>query len=101
MRIMVFFDLPMNTIEDRRAYSRFRKLLKKNGFLMLQESVYCRMVLNQNVASSVIGLLRNNKPNKGLVQILTITEKQFSKIEYISGDYVNDVISDDRKIVIL
>ncbi len=101
MRVMVFFDLPVETVENRRDYSRFRKLLIKNGFIMLQESVYCRMVLNQNVATSVVSMVRSNKPPKGLVQILTITEKQFSRMEYVTGEYVNDVISDDRRVVVL
>jgi len=101
MRVMVFFDLPVETIENRREYTKFRKLLIKNGFIMLQESVYCRMVLNQNIATSVSSTIRNNKPSKGLVQILTITEKQFSRMEYVTGEFSNDVISDDRRIVVL
>jgi len=47
MRILVFFDLPVTTAENRRDYTRFRKFLIKNGFIMLQESVYARMALNQ------------------------------------------------------
>lgn len=101
MRVLVFFDLPVLTSEDRRNYVRFRKMLMKNGFVMLQESVYCRMALNQNVASSFMNLIRTNKPSKGLVQILTVTEKQFANMEYVIGEYKSDVISDDRRIVIL
>ncbi|MCQ2533544.1 MAG: CRISPR-associated endonuclease Cas2 [Clostridia bacterium] len=101
MRVLVFFDLPVLTREDRHNYSRFRKMLMKNGFIMLQESVYCRMALNQNVASAFTNLVKINKPPKGLVQILTVTEKQFAKMEYVTGEYKSDVISDDRRIVIL
>ena len=43
MRILVFFDLPVTTGEERRAYTKFRKFLIKDGFLMLQESVYLLM----------------------------------------------------------
>ena len=46
MRVLVFFDLPVITSENRRAYSKFRKFLLKNGFMMLQESVYCKLALN-------------------------------------------------------
>ena len=101
MRVLVFFDLPVETIENKRDYRRFRRTLVKNGFLMLQESVYCRIALNQNVAASIVTVIRNNKPPKGLVQILVITEKQFSKMEYIIGEWNTDVISDDRRIIIL
>ena len=33
MRILVFFDLPVTTAEDRRVYQSFRKYLIKNGFI--------------------------------------------------------------------
>ena len=101
MRVLVFFDLPVETAENRRDYRRFRRMLEKNGFIMLQESVYCKMVLNQNVAISVVGTIKKNKPPKGLVQVLTVTEKQFSKMEFITGEFNTDVISDDRRLVIL
>lgn len=45
MRVMVFFDLPTETPADRREYGRFRRFLVKSGFLMLQESVYCKLAL--------------------------------------------------------
>ena len=37
MRMLVFFDLPTITGEEKRHYRQFRKLLIKNGFVMLQE----------------------------------------------------------------
>ena len=40
MRVIVFFDLPTISVEDRKEYTKFRKFLIKNGFLMMQESVY-------------------------------------------------------------
>lgn len=43
MRILVMFDLPVITDTDRREYRKFRKFLILNGFLMLQESVYCKI----------------------------------------------------------
>lgn len=49
MRMLVMFDLPTETAEDRRNYRIFHKTLIKNGFFMMQESVYTRMVLNPSV----------------------------------------------------
>ena len=46
MRVLVLFDLPVLTGDQRREYARFRKFLLKSGFLMLQESVYCKLALN-------------------------------------------------------
>ncbi len=101
MRVLVFFDLPVETAENRRDYSRFRRMLIKNGFIMLQESVYCRMVLNQNAAAAISSTIKRHKPPKGLVQILVVTERQFSKMEYVVGEFDTDVISDDRRLVII
>lgn len=39
MRVIVFFDLPVTSVTERREYARFRKYLIKSGFLMMQESV--------------------------------------------------------------
>ena len=101
MRIIVFFDLPTETNENKREYRKFRKMLIENGFIMLQESVYCRMALNQTAAGMTINTVKSNKPQKGLVQMLTITEKQFSKMEMVSGEYSSDVIDSDKRLVII
>lgn len=101
MRVIVFFDLPVETAENRRNYSRFRRKLVSNGFIMLQESVYCRMALNQNEANSIASIVKRIKPPDGLVQILLVTEKQFANMEYVVGSFETDVISDDRRLIIL
>ena len=85
MRIIVMFDLPVVSISDRREYNKFRKYLIKNGFFMMQESVYCKLAQNSTAADLIIDNIRKNKPLSGLVQALKITEKQFSKIDYIVG----------------
>lgn len=100
MRVMVFFDLPTLSAEDRREYAKFRKFLIKGGFLMMQESVYTKMTLNKTVADSVVESVKRNKPPKGLVQLMTITEKQFNRMEYVCGEFVSDVLCTDERLVI-
>lgn len=101
MRVMVFFDLPTLTAANRKDYAQFRKYLIKSGFLMLQESVYCKLALNSTVMEAVVQGIRRNKPPEGLVQILTLTEKQFSKMEMITGEYKSEVLQSDKRLVIL
>jgi CRISPR-associated protein Cas2 len=101
MRIIVFFDLPVLTAANRRAYRDFRKYLLKSGFMMMQESVYCKLAQNSSVADSVIHNLIQNKPQEGLIQALKVTEKQFSKMDYIVGERKNDVIDSDERLIIL
>ena len=95
------FDLPTNTVNERRAYRSFRKFLIKNGFLMMQESVYSKLVQNSTAADAVMENLRRNKPPSGLVQALKITEKQYVKIEYIIGEKQSTVLDSDERLVIL
>lgn len=101
MRVIVMFDLPVITSEERTEYSKFRKYLIKNGFLMMQESVYCKLAQNQTAADTIIENLKKNKPSKGLVQVMKITEKQYARIEYIVGEADNEIIDNDERLIIL
>lgn len=101
MRVIVFFDLPTLTAEDRRNYTHFRKYLLKSGFVMVQESVYSKLALNTTIANAVIANVRNNKPPEGLIQLMTVTEKQYSKMEYIVGQSKTQVLETDERLVVL
>lgn len=101
MRVIVLFDLPVTTSKDMRQYTKFRKFLLKSGFLMMQESVYCKLALNATAAEAVVENLRKNKPKSGLVQILTMTEKQFQKIEILVGTSNSNVIDSDERLIVL
>lgn len=101
MRILVFFDLPVITSENRKAYSKFRKHLLKSGFMMLQESVYCKLALNGTVANAIIENVHKNKPDQGLVQLLMVTEKQYAKMDIIVGDVKSEVLDTDERLVVL
>ena len=101
MRILVFFDLPVISSDDRRAYRRFRNAMLKKGFIMMQESVYCRMVLNKTMADQVLDSIKREKPEKGLVMSLMITEKQFERMEFIAGEFSTDMVDSDERVVFL
>ena len=101
MRMIVFFDLPTISLEDKRNYRKFRKMLIKSGFIMLQESVYCKMMTSPSMQNSIRNLVQSNKPPKGLVQTLLITEKQFVKMEYVVGESQSDVIDAEERVIIL
>ena len=86
MRLIVFFDLPVETAKQRKDYRLFRKYLIKNGYLMLQESVYAKLLITEAAASSEINHLKKNRPPAGLVQVLRVTEKQFETMVFITGE---------------
>ena len=101
MRVIVFFDLPTETAKDRKIYRKFRKSLIDNGFIMLQESVYAKLALNMQIANSIKQSVYKNKPSKGIVQLLIITEKQFENIEYIVGQKPEDILDNTERLVII
>ena len=61
MRILVFFDLPSVTSEEKREYLKFRKMLVKSGFLMMQESVYSKLALNTTVSGAIVDNIKKNR----------------------------------------
>lgn len=98
MRIILFFDLPSKSSQDLREYRKFHKFLIENGFMMLQESVYIKMVLNSTAGENFIQRIKNNMPEQGLVQILTITEKQFQKMQTLVGEFHSSLLDSDERI---
>lgn len=101
MRVVVFFDLPVLTDANRRDYRQFRKFLIKSGFMMVQESVYCKIAQNSSVGDAIVDNIKKNKPREGLVQVLRVTEKQYNKMDYIVGQKAGDVLTSDERLVIL
>lgn len=99
MRIILFFDLPSVTKKDHREYTKFVKLIKSKGFIMLQESVYTKLALNPSIVNSCLLEIRKNLPPEGCVSALTITEKQFSSIEHMIGEIKTDIISSEDKVI--
>ena len=101
MRVVVFFDLPTETAEERRDYRRFRAALLKNGFFMMQESVYSKIILNNTAANVIKETVRKLKTGKGLIQMLTVTERQFENMEFVLGKNQSTVVDTAERLVVL
>ena len=85
MRILVFFDLPVKSSSDKKEYNRFRKFLLKDGYYMVQYSVYCRICYGSDGIEKHKCRLRAHVPDNGSIRVLTITEKQFDSIDILIG----------------
>ena len=101
MRLIVFFDLPVETSAQQREYRQFRKFLVRNGFVMMQESVYSKIVLNPTAAAAVQENVRKHKTSGGLIEMMLVTERQFERIEIVVGEPQSEVVDRDDKLVIL
>ncbi len=101
MRLVVFFDLPMVSAKDSREYRLFRKFLLNNGFIMMQESVYSKLLINNNSSALLKNKIRKNLPPAGLVQMLEVTERQFASIEFLVGKGQSKVVDSTDRVVVL
>ncbi len=80
MWLFVFFDLPVLTKKERKAASLFRKNIMKDGFNMMQFSVYTRHCASDESAQVHIKRVKSFIPEKGRVSILKVTDKQYGDI---------------------
>ncbi len=80
MWLFVFFDLPTTTKAERGHAARFRTSLEKDGFTMMQYSVYIRYCASRESMEVHIKRVRSMIPASGQVSILSITDKQYSEI---------------------
>lgn len=85
MRLLVFFDLPVVTRAERRAYTVFRRFLLNDGYDMIQFSVYGRIVNGNDAEQKHLKRLVDNLPPEGSVRCLTVTEKQFASMKLLVG----------------
>jgi len=85
MWVFVFFDLPTDTKKDRRNYALFRKSLQKDGFTMLQYSIYVRHCNSSENAAVHIKRVKSFLAPKGEIIIFTMTDKQFGMMEFFKG----------------
>ena len=86
MRVAVFFDLPTGSKKERRAATRFRNFLLKDGFNMLQYSVYTRLCPNRDVAEKHMNRVKRNAPKIGSIRLIYLTEHQFTHMYVIAGE---------------
>ena len=85
MWVLAMFDLPVDTRKSRRDYTQFRKRLLKDGFAMLQYSVYIRHCASEENAQVHFGRVAAFLPDDGEVRLLCITDKQYEKMGVFWG----------------
>jgi CRISPR-associated protein Cas2 len=85
MWVLVLWDLPTETAEERKAASEFRKRIMKDGFTMFQFSIYLRHCTSRENAETHVQRVKRILPSKGHVGIICITDKQFGMIEIFYG----------------
>ncbi|MFI4859347.1 MAG: CRISPR-associated endonuclease Cas2 [Phycisphaerales bacterium JB063] len=85
MWVLTMFDLPTDTKRAKKAYAQFRKKLLKDGFAMMQYSVYVRHCASQENAEVHIQRVEKALPADGEVRIITITDRQYERMRCFWG----------------
>ncbi|GMU94241.1 MAG: CRISPR-associated endoribonuclease Cas2 [Candidatus Hydrogenedentota bacterium] len=85
MWLFAMFDLPVDTNEAKRHYVQFRNLLLKDGFQMMQFSVYARYCASEEASEVHRKRVRKGLPPQGQVRLLSVTDRQFGKMEVFYG----------------
>ncbi len=78
--VLAMFDLPTETKDQRRSYTRFRKDLLDDGFTMMQYSVYQRHCASSENSAVHIARMGGRLPPEGEVRFIVITDRQFGRI---------------------
>lgn len=101
MRILVFFDLPVAEKFDRKVYSTFRKFLLRDGYDMLQFSIYARICKGLDGVEKHMKRLSINLPDKGAVRAMLVTDKQYGEMKILVGNstFSERKISKDQLII--
>ncbi len=101
MRVFIMFDLPVETKKQVRTYNKFRKSLIKEGFLMMQYSIYIKSCINKDAADLSVNTVKKLLPEDGHVRALIITEKQYEKMKILLGEEDKNIalLGDNRTII--
>jgi CRISPR-associated protein Cas2 len=84
--VFVFFDLPVGTKPQRTAANRFRNVLKDDGFIMLQFSVYARICRADDGVQKHMERVQKSLPTRGSVRALQVTDKQYDRMRLMLGE---------------
>jgi CRISPR-associated protein Cas2 len=85
MWMLVMFDLPVMTDEQRKRASGFRNELLDRGYVMAQFSIYMRHFPSPEASEAAGAIVKKLVPPEGKVNVLAITDKQYERMETFYG----------------
>ncbi len=97
MWLFVFFDLPVCTQKEKHEAVIFKKNLEKDGFSMMQFSVYIRHCGSYESLQVHIKRVKSILPSEGKVSILSITDRQYGDIYNFSAVPKSRKVNDQKK----
>jgi CRISPR-associated protein Cas2 len=83
--LLVAFDLPVGTKEERKRATDFRGFLKDDGYSMIQWSVYARACVTFARQETHLSRLKLHLPPEGSVRALFVTRAQWERSFVLHG----------------
>ncbi len=100
MRMLLLFDLPNIESYEKKEYVKFRKCLIRNGYTMMQFSVYVKCVNTQSKVEQEVAKIKKFIPTKGNIRIITVTESQYANMYMILGNKkINEVYNNSERYI--
>tara|TARA_R110000868_G_scaffold376831_2_gene642019 strand:- start:14972 stop:15277 length:306 start_codon:yes stop_codon:yes gene_type:complete len=85
MWVIAMFDLPVKTKKEQKRAAKFRNLLLREGFSMLQFSIYARYCSSEDTGNKFRDHIRQHLPASGNIRLLMVTDRQFGKMDVFHG----------------
>lgn len=83
--LVVAFDLPVGSPEERKAATSFRNFLIDDGYQMIQFSVYARACVSFARQETHLERVKLHLPPEGSVRAFFVTRAQWEKAFIIYG----------------
>lgn len=99
--LLITFDLPRDTAEDRKQANEFRKRLVRLGFTMKQYSLYEREVRNYTTKNQIIEILIKELPDQGEIILYQLPDEVNNSQITILGNGVIKKAESGPKLIVL
>lgn len=84
--LLLFYDVSAQTKADRAAYRKLFKTLRKEGYMMLQESVFYKYLRNLAMYPYEVARIKELEIGNGDVFCLPLGFRSFSRMIAIHGN---------------
>ncbi len=89
--LVVAFDLPVGTREQRKEATTFRKFLLDDGYIMVQYSVYARACVSFARQQTHLERVKGNLPPEGSIRAVFVTRAQWERSFVIQGSPASEL----------
>ena len=93
--LIVAFDLPVLSKEQRKRAAGFRNYLLDDGYQMIQFSVYVRACVSFARQETHLERLKKNLPPEGRVRAIFVTRSQWERSFVIHGAPASEQEAED------